>query len=90
MCVAFPSGVKCYVDHSLSDRMPIIIGNFISRHVYHSKLLTEHHINTMSCCRFVDVVGGKEVRKGMSWTVFLPSKLPFRLASPLKPAYCPE
>ena len=51
------------------DRMPTIIGNFISRHVYSSKLLTAHKIHTQICCRFVDVRNGEESKKGVSWMV---------------------
>ena len=65
-----PSEVEYGADHSsLVDRMPTIIGHFISRHVYDSKLRTKHSINTLTCCRFVDVSNGKELRKGVSWTV---------------------
>ena len=49
--------------------MPMVIGHFISRHVYNSKLLTERDINTLTCCRFVDVCDGKEVKRGVSWVV---------------------
>ena len=76
MYAVLPSEVGCCVDHPLSDRMPLIIGNFISRHVYSSKLRTEHLIKTLTCCRFVDVNKGNEIRRGMSWTVCLPSKIP--------------
>ena len=51
------------------DRMPIVIGDFISRHVYDSKLMTSHAINTLTCCRFVDVRDGEEIKKGVSWMV---------------------
>ena len=49
--------------------MPMVIGHFISRHVYNSKLLTERDVNTLTCCRFVDVSDGKEVKRGVSWVV---------------------
>ena len=52
-----------------ADRMPTIIGNFISRHVYNSKLLTTHKIRSQTCCRFVDVRNGEESKKGLSWMV---------------------
>ncbi|KAF9647979.1 hypothetical protein BDM02DRAFT_3097219, partial [Thelephora ganbajun] len=48
-------------------RMPTVIGNFISRHVYSSRLRTVHHIHHPTCCRFVDVSNGKEIKKGVSW-----------------------
>ena len=49
--------------------MPTVIGDFISRHVYDSKLRTKHSINILTCCRFVDVSNGKETKKGVSWVV---------------------
>jgi len=48
-------------------RMPKVIGDFISRQVYDSKLFTKHAIETHTCCRFVDVWNGEEVKKGVSW-----------------------
>ena len=70
-CMFFlPSGIERRIDHpSLVDRMPKVIGYFISRHVYGSKLRTQHDINTLTCCRFVDVSDGEETKKGNSWTV---------------------
>jgi len=53
----------------LSDRMPVVIGSFISRNVYSSRLLTHHGIVTPTCCRFVDVRHGWEMKAGHSWTV---------------------
>jgi hypothetical protein len=65
-----PPQVECRVDHSsVVDRMPTVIGLFISRQVYKSKLRTKHDINTLTCCRFVDVSNGKEFKKGLSWMV---------------------
>ena len=49
--------------------MPTVIGHFISRKVYSSKLLTKHSIKTLTCCRFVDVSNGEESKKGHSWIV---------------------
>jgi len=49
--------------------MPMVIGDFISRHVYDSKLGTLHTIRTVTCCRFVDVSDGEETKKGFSWVV---------------------
>lgn len=62
----------CAEYFSSIDRMPTVIGHFISRHVYNSKLGTKHPINTITCCRFVDVSNGKEIKKGLSWTVRFP------------------
>ena len=65
-----PLKVECDANRYLpTDRMPTVIGNFISRRVYSSKLLTQHNIQTPTCCRFVDVRDGKEVKTGFSWTV---------------------
>ena len=51
--------------------MPLVVGDFISRHVYDSKLGTVHPISTVACCRFVDVSNGKEIKRGISWVVRL-------------------
>ena len=51
------------------DRMPTVIGDFISRHVYDSELRTEHKIHAPTCCRFVNVNNGEEVKRGVSWMV---------------------
>ena len=65
-----PSEVEFLVDHSsLADRMPTVIGKFISRHVYDSELRTQHAIESLTCCRFVDVSNGKEAKEGVSWVV---------------------
>ena len=68
-----PSQVWCCVDRvPMADRMPTVIGNFISRHVYDSELRTVHSIHTPTCCRFVDVSNGREIKKGVSWMVRVP------------------
>ncbi|KAG2035299.1 P-loop containing nucleoside triphosphate hydrolase protein [Suillus americanus] len=48
-------------------RMPLVIGTFISRHVYDQKLMTVHAINSRAACRFLDVKKGKEEKLGKSW-----------------------
>jgi len=48
-------------------RMPVLIGEFISRQVYNKQLKTVHSITTAKSCVFVDVANGKEQRKGSSW-----------------------
>ena len=58
----------------------MVIGHFISRHVYNSKLGTKHPISTLICCRFVDVSSGKEVKRGLSWMVCFPTTLVHRLS----------
>ena len=57
----------------MTDRMPKVIGHFISRRVYDSKLGTKHPINSLTCCRFVDVSNGEELKKGVRWTVRVPN-----------------
>ena len=53
---------------ALLDRMPISIGNFISKAVYDSQLLSHHEI-TKPACFFVDVSDSAEKRNGTSWEV---------------------
>lgn len=48
-------------------RMPLVIGSFISRHVYSHKLMTEHDITSKNACRFLDVKRGQEQKSGKSW-----------------------
>ncbi|KAG2347792.1 P-loop containing nucleoside triphosphate hydrolase protein [Suillus weaverae] len=50
-------------------RMPLVIGSFISRHVYDRKLMTVHGINSKAACRFLDVKRGQEQKSGKSWIV---------------------
>ena len=65
-----PRVVHCTYHSSLADRMPTVIGHFISCHVYDSKLRTIHDIKTLACCRFADVRNGEESKdKGVSWVV---------------------
>lgn len=52
-----------------SDRMPRVVGAFISRHVYAGQLKTEHPIASANACRFIDVPKGKEEKYGHSWVV---------------------
>ena len=51
------------------DRMPHVIGNFISHNVYNSKLRTSHSSVNPKACRFIDVNRGREMQKGHSWIV---------------------
>ncbi|KAF8126924.1 P-loop containing nucleoside triphosphate hydrolase protein, partial [Boletus edulis] len=48
-------------------RMPLVIGSFISRHVYRGKLRTSHSPTTSKACRFIDVNNGRETKGGHSW-----------------------
>ncbi|KAG2139017.1 AAA domain-containing protein [Suillus clintonianus] len=47
--------------------MPVVIGNFISHHVYDQKLRTMHEITSKTACRFLDVKTGREEKAGHSW-----------------------
>ncbi|KAI0820971.1 hypothetical protein BC629DRAFT_413823 [Irpex lacteus] len=47
-------------------RMPIPLGDFISREVYNSKLLSCHSIGDKSCIAFIDASKGMEVSAGKS------------------------
>ncbi|KDR78867.1 hypothetical protein GALMADRAFT_1274823 [Galerina marginata CBS 339.88] len=49
-------------------RMPVPIGDFISRNVYKGRLKSQHLISDLSCCHFVDVDNGVEESQGRSWT----------------------
>ena len=88
-CMFLSLKIECRLKcASLSDRMPAVIGNFISRHVYSSRLSTHHRIVTPNCCRFVDVRHGKEAKTGHSWTVR--SLLEHGPLFMLKSTYCLE
>ncbi|KAI0671723.1 P-loop containing nucleoside triphosphate hydrolase protein [Trametes maxima] len=48
-------------------RMPVPLGEFISKMVYASKLKSKHAITARSCIRAIDVRKGQEERSGSSW-----------------------
>ncbi|TFY66809.1 hypothetical protein EVG20_g4292 [Dentipellis fragilis] len=50
-----------------SYRMPTVIGNFISSHIYDGRLQTVHELDSWDTCRFVDISKGKEEKSGHSW-----------------------
>ncbi|KAG1887022.1 P-loop containing nucleoside triphosphate hydrolase protein, partial [Suillus subluteus] len=56
-----------FIGDDRQHRMPLVIGSFISRHVYDHKLMTVHAINSKAACRFLDVKKGKEEKSGKSW-----------------------
>lgn len=58
----------------IPDRMPLVIGSFISRHVYNQKLMTVHNNNSRAACRFLDVKRGQEQKLGKSWAVRFTSR----------------
>ncbi|KAF5367449.1 hypothetical protein D9758_003653 [Tetrapyrgos nigripes] len=47
-------------------RMPVPIGEFISKHVYDDVLKSAHPINSPTSCQFIDVHEGREELKGTS------------------------
>jgi len=49
--------------------MPVVIGGFISRHVYDNELKTVHEIKSKTACRFLHVERSQEIKQGNSWTV---------------------
>ncbi|KAG1747231.1 P-loop containing nucleoside triphosphate hydrolase protein [Suillus paluster] len=48
-------------------RMPVVIGNFISHHVYANKLKTSHGNFSKTVCHFLDVKRGQQKKAGHSW-----------------------
>ncbi|KAJ7648216.1 P-loop containing nucleoside triphosphate hydrolase protein [Mycena polygramma] len=48
-------------------RIPVPIGDFISRCVYDGKLCSQHAIDSMDCVAFIDVVKGAETASALSW-----------------------
>jgi regulator of nonsense transcripts 1 len=48
-------------------RMPLVVGSFISQHVYDHKLMTVHDNDSKAACRFLDVKKGQEQKAGKSW-----------------------
>ncbi|PIL32976.1 hypothetical protein GSI_05094 [Ganoderma sinense ZZ0214-1] len=48
-------------------RMPVPLGDFISKHVYDSRLKSSHAITAPNCVKFVDVRKGAEAPAGSSW-----------------------
>ncbi|KAJ3570489.1 hypothetical protein NP233_g4369 [Leucocoprinus birnbaumii] len=65
-------------------RMPLLVGNYISREVYDSRLKSVHSISTNACCRFVDVVNGQEQRMGKSWINVEQNKIAVALAEKIE------
>jgi hypothetical protein len=52
-----------------ADRLPIRLGEFISKNVYDGKLRSKHSVTDYSCISFIDVWKGKETKKGNSYLV---------------------
>ncbi|KAF9485149.1 P-loop containing nucleoside triphosphate hydrolase protein [Pholiota conissans] len=63
MIVRFRSTLRqlVFVGDDKQHRMPIPLGDFISKHVYDDMLKSEHLISHPECCSFVDVEDGLEV-----------------------------
>ncbi|KAG6862110.1 hypothetical protein C0995_005922 [Termitomyces sp. Mi166 len=49
-------------------RMPVPLGEFISKYVYSGQLKSKHAIRDPSCISFVDTIKGSETKSGFSWT----------------------
>jgi hypothetical protein len=58
-------------DAIILDRLPVPLGEFISKTVYDGKLHSDHKIVDHSCIAFVDVQKGKEAKLGTSYMVSL-------------------
>ncbi|KAG2051633.1 hypothetical protein BDR06DRAFT_983427 [Suillus hirtellus] len=56
-----------FIGDDKQHRMPLVIGSFISRHVYSHKLMTVHDVTSKNACRFLDVKRGQEQKSGKSW-----------------------
>ncbi|KAG2367901.1 AAA domain-containing protein [Suillus spraguei] len=56
-----------FIGDDKQHRMPLVIGSFISRHVYSRKLRTMHDITSKKACRFLDIKRGQEQKSGKSW-----------------------
>ena len=67
-------------DSQSLDRLPRVIGDFISDSVYQGALSTCHEITDLKACRFIDVRGGNEAKQGHSWVVSLASLCCYRHA----------
>jgi hypothetical protein len=52
-----------------ADRLPVPLGEFISKNVYEGKLRSEHSVTDYSCVTFIDVWKGKETMQGSSYLV---------------------
>jgi superfamily I DNA and/or RNA helicase len=56
-------------DTTCEDRMPVLLGNFISKQIYDGRLKTVHSITSASFCRLIDVANGREEKRGCSYVV---------------------
>ncbi|KAF8896425.1 P-loop containing nucleoside triphosphate hydrolase protein [Infundibulicybe gibba] len=56
-----------FVGDDKQYRMPIPLGNFISKNIYKNKLKSVHAVISPRSCQFVDVSNGKEEHRGQSW-----------------------
>ena len=71
MCAHSPLRTLLSLTRRLADRMPVPLGDFISKHVYDSRLRSSHDIKAHTCIKFVDVRKGAEDSAGSSWKVRL-------------------
>ncbi|KAK0502242.1 AAA domain-containing protein [Armillaria luteobubalina] len=56
--------MRCFICHT--DRMPHLLGKFISREVYNNRLRSENNMRDPSCIRFINADGTEE-KCGFSW-----------------------
>ncbi|KAG5734510.1 hypothetical protein E4T56_gene5962 [Termitomyces sp. T112] len=56
----------CFLDTQY--RMPVPLGDFISKYIYGGRLKSKHNIYDTSCISFVDTINGSEIKSGFSWT----------------------
>ncbi|KAF5359600.1 hypothetical protein D9756_003108 [Leucocoprinus leucothites] len=65
-------------------RMPLVIGDVISKEVYDRRLKSLHAISAKTCCQFVNVTNGRERRQGKSWTNVEQSKIAITIAGKME------
>ncbi|KAI6042877.1 AAA domain-containing protein [Pisolithus marmoratus] len=64
-----------------SDRIPRVIGDFISQKIYNGKLKTCHANSISFPCRFIDVERGQEKQSGKSWINALEARVVVQVAT---------
>ncbi|KAI6162373.1 AAA domain-containing protein [Pisolithus thermaeus] len=78
-CESIPPGSRLSTN-LFSDRLPRVIGDFISQKVYDGKLKTCHADSASLPCRFVDVERGRERQSGKSWINLAEARVVVRIA----------
>ena len=62
-----------------ADRMPVPLGDFVSKEVYRSQLKSVHDVISRDCVKAIDVRKGVEEGVGTSWKVRRRFALPERM-----------